>query len=73
MANQIRAARATLENELATGRARIEDVLTRPPATTKTAAGLSERQRVALIALLRTEKPTTIGGSRKQPADTRVR
>jgi hypothetical protein len=31
-----------------------------PPA--KTAAALSERQRVALIALLRTEKPGTIAG-----------
>jgi hypothetical protein len=37
MANQIRAARATLENELATGRARSEDVLTRPPAFATTA------------------------------------
>jgi len=93
MAHQIRTARATLENELATGRARIEDVLTRPPAfaTTakvrdllavpgfgpvratrslarcqipyrKTAAGLSERQRVALITLLQLEKPATIEG-----------
>jgi len=88
-ANQIRTARATLKNELAAGRARIEDVLKHPPAfaTTakvsdlllavpgfgptraaraltrcqipyaKTAAGLSERQRVALIALLRTDRP----------------
>jgi hypothetical protein len=86
-ANQIRTARATLKNELAAGQARIEDVLTHPPAcaTTakvsdlllavpgvgptratralarcqipyaKTAAALSERQRVALIALLRKE------------------
>ena len=93
-ANQIRTARATLKNELATGRARIEDVLAQPPAfaTTakvsdlllatpgygpvratralarcqipyrKTAAGLSERQRVALIALLRMEKPATVEG-----------
>ena len=93
-ANQIRSARATLKKELATGRARIEEVLAQPPAlaTTakvselllavpgfgpvrathalarcqipygKTAAGLSERQRDALIALLRTEKPATIGG-----------
>lgn len=91
-ANQVRTARATLKNELATGRARIEDVLTHPPAfaTTakvsdlllavpgfgparatralarcripyaKTTASLSERQRVALLALLRTEKPATI-------------
>jgi hypothetical protein len=95
-ANEIRTARAKLKNELATGRARIEDVLTQPPAfaTTakvcdlllavpglgpvratralarcqiahgKTAEGLSERQRVALIDLLRREKPATI---RRQP------
>lgn len=86
-ANQIRTARATLKNELAAGQARIEDVLTHPPACAtsakvldlllavpgvgptratralarcqipyaKTAAALSERQRVALIALLRKE------------------
>ena len=84
VANQTRTARAALKNELATGRAQIEDVLTDPPpcaATAKVsdlllairgvgpkrasralarcqipyakrAADLSERQRVALIALL---------------------
>ena len=84
VANQTRTARAALKNELATGRARIEDVLTDPPrcaataqvselllairgvgpkrvtrALTRcripyaqTAAGLSERQLAALIALL---------------------
>jgi hypothetical protein len=84
IANQTRTARAALKNELATGRSRIEDVLTNPPpcaATakvsdlllairgvgprrvtralarcqipyTQTAAGLSERQLAALIALL---------------------
>ena len=84
VANQTRTARAALKNELATGRVRIEDVLTDPPtcaATAKvsdlllairgvgpkrvtralarcripyaqTAAGLNERQRAALIALL---------------------
>ena len=88
-ANQIRIERARLKSELATGHARIEDVLTHPPtfaATAKvselllavpgigpvratraltrcqiphqkTTAGLSERQRVALIVLLRTGKP----------------
>jgi len=86
-ANQTRSARATLKNDLATGRARIEDVLRHPPTfartakvselllavrgvgptrTTraltrcqipyeKTAAGLTERQRNALISLLGTE------------------
>jgi hypothetical protein len=85
-ANQTRTARATLKNDHATGRARIEDVLRHPPTfartakvsdlllavrgvgptrTTraltrcqipyeKTAAGLSERQRDALIELLGT-------------------
>jgi len=85
-ANQTRTARATLKNDLATGRARIEDVLRHPPTcartakvsdlllavrgvgptrTTraltrcqipyeKTAGGLSERQRDALIELLGT-------------------
>ena len=84
VANQTRTARAALKNELATGRARIEDVLTDPPRCAATAqvselllairgvgpkrvtralahcqipyakraADLSERQRVALIALL---------------------
>ncbi|HEY8775100.1 MAG TPA: hypothetical protein VIM33_01330 [Gaiellaceae bacterium] len=84
VANQTRTARATLKNELATGHAQIEDVLTDPPpcaATAQvselllairgvgpkrvtralarcripyaqTAAGLSERQLAALIALL---------------------
>jgi len=93
-ANQIRTARATLKNELATGHAQIEDVLAQPPAFAatakvsdlllaipgfgparatralarcripyrKTAAGLSERQRVALIALLRMERPATVEG-----------
>lgn len=88
-ANQIRVERARLKNELATGHAQIEDVLTRPPSFAatakvselllavpgfgpvratraltrcqipyqKTTAGLSERQRVALIALLRSRKP----------------
>jgi hypothetical protein len=91
-ANQIRTARATLKAELAAGRARIEDVLTSPPAFAatakvsdfllavpglgparavraltrcqiphgKTAGTLSERQRVVLIALLRTEMAGTI-------------
>jgi hypothetical protein len=36
-ANQTRAARAALKNELATGRARIEDVLTNPPKCAMTA------------------------------------
>ena len=36
-ANQIRTARATLKNELGTGRARIEDVLAQPPACATTA------------------------------------
>jgi len=93
-ANQIRTARATLKNELSTGRARIDDVLRHPPAFAmtakvsdlllavpgfgparatrtltrcqipyaKTVAGLSERQSVALIGLLRTEMPATIRG-----------
>lgn len=84
VANQTRTARAVLKNELATGRARIENVLTDPPACAATAqvsdlllairgvgpkrasrvlarcqipyakraADLTERQRVALIALL---------------------
>ena len=88
-ANQTRIERARLKNELASGHAHIEDVLTHPPtfaATAKvselllavpgfgpvratraltrcqipyqkTTAGLSERQRVALIVLLRTGKP----------------
>jgi hypothetical protein len=87
-ANEARAARAALKNELATGRAHIEDVLKHPPpcaATAKvsdlllavrgvgptrvtralarcqipygkTAAALTERQRAALIALLRPEQ-----------------
>jgi hypothetical protein len=87
-ANKIRTARAALKNELATGRAQIEDVLTDPPPCAATAqvsvlllairgvgpkrvtralascqipyakrAGdLSERQRVALIALLQGER-----------------
>ena len=91
-ANRIRTARAMLKNDLATGRARVEDVLTHPPAFAatakvsdlllavpgfgpvratraltrcqishgKTAAGLSERQRVALVALLRSETPAEI-------------
>ena len=37
VANQTRTARAALKNELATGRARIEDVLTDPPACAATA------------------------------------
>jgi hypothetical protein len=37
VANQTRAARAVLKYELATGRARIEDVLTDPPACAATA------------------------------------
>ena len=85
-ANQTRTARATLKNDLATGRARIEDVLRHPPTFArtakvsdlllavrgvgptratraltrcqipyeKTAGGLSERQRDALIELLGT-------------------
>ena len=36
-ANQIRTARATLKNELSTGRARIDDVLRHPPAFAMTA------------------------------------
>lgn len=91
-ANHTRSARAMLKNELATGSARIEDVLAEPPAFAatakvsdlllavpgfgpvratrvlarcqipygKSAAGLSERQRVALIALLLSETPATI-------------
>ena len=37
VANQTRTARAVLKNELATGRARIEDVLTDPPPCAATA------------------------------------
>ena len=37
VANQTRTARAALKNELATGRARIEDVLTDPPPCAATA------------------------------------
>ncbi|HTE85460.1 MAG TPA: hypothetical protein VK821_12080 [Dehalococcoidia bacterium] len=67
-ANQTRTARAALKNELATGREQIEDVLKHPPPRVtralarsqipyaKTAAALSERQRAALIALLRPER-----------------
>lgn len=36
-ANQTRTARATLKNDLATGRARIEDVLRHPPTFARTA------------------------------------
>ena len=96
-ANQTRTARAALKNELATGRARIEEVLAHPPAcaTTakvsdlllavhgvgptratralarcqiphvQTAAGLSERERVALIDFLR--KQITPRRSQAQP------
>ena len=95
-ANEIRTARATLKAELTAGCARIQDVLTSPPAfaTTakvadlllavpgfgparatralarcqipygKTAGALTERQRVALIALLRAEKAGTNAGHR---------
>ena len=88
-ANEVRSARAMLKKELASGSARLEDVLAQPPAfaTTvrvselllavpgfgpvratrllahcqipyrKSAASLSARQRDALIAQLRTEKP----------------
>ena len=87
-ANQIRTARAALKDDLASGCAQIEDVLTHPPACAatakvsdlllavhgvgptrvaraltrchipyaKTAAALTERQRAALIALLRPEQ-----------------
>jgi hypothetical protein len=96
-ANQTRAARAALKHELATGRARIEEVLAHPPAcaTTakvsdlllavhgvgptrathalarcripyaQTAAGLSERQRVALVDLL--QKQITPRNTEEQP------
>jgi hypothetical protein len=37
VANQTRAARAALKNDLAAGRARIEDVLTNPPTCATTA------------------------------------
>ena len=37
LANEIRSRRAALKRELASGRVRIEDVLARPPAYTKTA------------------------------------
>jgi hypothetical protein len=87
-ANQIRTARAALKDDLASGRAQIEDVLTHTPACAatakvsdlllavpgvgptrvtraltrchipyaKAAAALTERQRAALIALLRPEQ-----------------
>jgi hypothetical protein len=95
-ANQTRTARAALKNELASGRAQIEDVLTHPPACAatakvsdlllavrgvgptrvtralarcqipyaKTAAALSERQRAALIAVLRLTQ------AHKEPGDS---
>jgi len=100
-ANQTRAARAALKNELGTGEARIEEVLAHPPAcaTTakvsdlllavhgvgptrairalarcqipyaQTAAGLSERQRVALIALLRNRQPRNAPQSSRKKRD----
>jgi hypothetical protein len=84
-ANEIRIGRARLKRELAAGRARIDDVIARPPefaktakvydlllalpkvgpakaaralsqcriAPSKTVAGLTERQRHALIGLFR--------------------
>ena len=91
-ANEVRSARATLKNELAGSRIRIEDVLAHPAAFArnarvsdlmlsvpgygparaarallrcripyeKTVAGLSDRQRSALIQLLFTARPAAL-------------